>query len=70
MQEKAPDILITNISMLNAMLSRSSEQRMLEQTREWLASDERNRFTLSSMNCIFNAEAKELNSCIYCVFSW
>ena len=46
MQEKAPDILITNISMLNAMLSRSSEQRMLEQTREWLASDERSRFTL------------------------
>jgi len=46
MQETPPDILITNISMLNAMLSRSSEQRMLEQTREWLASDSRNRFTL------------------------
>ena len=46
MQETPPDILITNISMLNAMLSRSSEQRMLEQTRDWLASDSRNRFTL------------------------
>ena len=46
MQQTPPDILITNISMLNAMLSRSSEQRMLEQTRDWLASDSRNRFTL------------------------
>ena len=46
MQITPPDILITNISMLNAMLSRSSEQQMLEQTRQWLASDPRNRFTL------------------------
>ncbi|TGG94412.1 MAG: DEAD/DEAH box helicase [Aphanocapsa feldmannii 277cV] len=46
MQKTPPDILITNISMLNAMLSRSSEQCMLEQTRDWLASDPRNRFTL------------------------
>ena len=46
MQETPPDILITNISMLNAMLSRSSEQRMLDQTRDWLLSDSRNRFTL------------------------
>ena len=46
MQERPPDILITNISMLNAMLSRSSEKGMLEQTKEWLESDSRNRFTL------------------------
>jgi len=46
MQLTPPDILITNISMLNAMLSRSSEQQMLEQTRQWLANDPRNRFTL------------------------
>lgn len=46
MQLTPPDILITNISMLNAMLSRSSEQQMLERTREWLVSDSRNRFTL------------------------
>jgi DEAD/DEAH box helicase domain-containing protein len=46
MQLTPPDILITNISMLNAMLSRSSEQQMLEQTRQWLESDLRNRFTL------------------------
>ena len=46
MQITPPDILITNISMLNAMLSRSSEQLMLESSRDWLASDPRNRFTL------------------------
>lgn len=46
MQERAPDILITNISMLNAMLSRSSERGMLQQTRRWLEADNRNRFTL------------------------
>lgn len=46
MQITPPDILITNISMLNAMLSRSSEQQMLESTRSWLARDPRNRFTL------------------------
>lgn len=46
MQETPPDILITNISMLNAMLSRSSERGMLKQTKEWLESDSRNRFTL------------------------
>ena len=46
MQLTPPDILITNISMLNAMLSRSSEQTMLESSRDWLARDPRNRFTL------------------------
>lgn len=46
MQITPPDILITNISMLNAMLSRFSEQKMLEKTRDWLAADPRNRFTL------------------------
>lgn len=46
MQITPPDILITNISMLNAMLSRSSEQQMLERSRDWLAGDARNRFTL------------------------
>ncbi|MEB3256425.1 MAG: helicase-related protein, partial [Synechococcaceae cyanobacterium] len=46
MQEWPPDILVTNISMLNAMLSRAAEARMLAITRDWLASDPRNRFTL------------------------
>lgn len=46
MQGSPPDILVTNISMLNAMLSRKTEACMLEKTREWLESDPRNRFTL------------------------
>lgn len=46
MQDRPPDILVTNISMLNAMLSRGTEAGMLASTRDWLASDPRNRFTL------------------------
>mgnify|MGYP001809552292 CR=1 FL=1 len=46
MQDTPPDILVTNISMLNAMLSRSTEAGMLDATREWLESDPANRFTL------------------------
>lgn len=46
MQDSPPDILVTNISMLNAMLSRRTEAGMLQATREWLESDPDNRFTL------------------------
>lgn len=46
MQLRPPDILITNISMLNAMLSRATEESMIAATREWLESDPRNCFTL------------------------
>lgn len=46
MQLRPPDILITNISMLNAMLSRSIEEQMITTTREWLEKDPRNCFTL------------------------
>ncbi len=35
MQDKAPDILITNFSMLSAMLMRSSEHKMFEDSRRW-----------------------------------
>ena len=35
MQAKAPDILITNFSMLSAMMMRSSERKMIEDTRKW-----------------------------------
>jgi len=41
-----PDILVTNYSMLNAILMREREQPMLAATREWLQSDERNALTL------------------------
>jgi ATP-dependent helicase YprA (DUF1998 family) len=39
MQDHAPDILITNYSMLNIMLMRSLETTIFDQTRAWLAAD-------------------------------
>lgn len=41
-----PDILITNYSMLNAMLMRDVEERLFTKTRNWLESDPRHVFTL------------------------
>lgn len=41
-----PDILVTNYSMLNAMLMRDLEEPLFESTRSWLASDEANTVTL------------------------
>lgn len=41
-----PDILITNTSMLNIMLMRDVEAPILEKTRDWLASDPANAFTI------------------------
>jgi DEAD/DEAH box helicase domain-containing protein len=38
MQDHAPDILITNYSMLNIMLMRSVEASLFEQTKQWLES--------------------------------
>jgi DEAD/DEAH box helicase domain-containing protein len=46
MEQSAPDILITNFSMLNVMLMRSNEEKMFDQTRAWLAESEDNIFTL------------------------
>lgn len=46
MQAHAPDILVTNYSMLSIALSRSDEQSMLEQTRRWVESDTSHVFTL------------------------
>jgi DEAD/DEAH box helicase domain-containing protein len=46
MHQRPPDILITNISMLNAMLSRGTEENMITLTREWLERDPRNCFSL------------------------
>lgn len=46
MQAAAPDILITNYSMLHIMLLRDREAEMFESTREWLASDPRHSFHL------------------------
>mgnify|MGYP004642169965 CR=1 FL=1 len=41
-----PDILITNYSMLNVMLMRKEEDSFFDSTKEWLASDKNNVFTL------------------------
>lgn len=46
MQAAAPDILITNYSMLNIALMRDREDSIFEQTRQWLASDPAHVFTL------------------------
>jgi hypothetical protein len=47
MTSRAPDVLITNFSMLNIMLMREQEEAIFEQTCDWLAADrDRHRFTL------------------------
>ena len=46
MQDAAPDILITNYSMLNIALMRDREESIFEQTRQWLAADPGHVFTL------------------------
>jgi ATP-dependent helicase YprA (DUF1998 family) len=46
MQEQAPDLLITNYSMLEYMLLRPIERSLFAQTRAWLATDPRNQFLL------------------------
>lgn len=46
MQHEAPDLLITNYSMLEYMLLRPIERPIFEQTRAWLAADPRNQFLL------------------------
>lgn len=42
----APDILVTNYSMLNVMLLRDDERQIFDQTREYLDADPANRFYL------------------------
>ncbi len=46
MQKDAPDILITNYSMLNVMLMRDLEAPIFEQTKEWLKESKNNVFHL------------------------
>jgi len=46
MQDDAPDILVTNYSMLNIMLMRKIESPLFDQTRRWLAEDPDARFHL------------------------
>lgn len=46
MVETPPDILVTNYSMLNAMLMRAFEDRLFDQTRAWLDASPEHVFTL------------------------
>ncbi len=46
MIESPPDILITNVSMLNVMLMRDHEASMFEATRNWLRASPENQFSL------------------------
>lgn len=46
MHVQAPDLLITNYSMLEYMLLRPIERPLFTQTRRWLASDKRNQLLL------------------------
>lgn len=40
MQQWAPDIMITNVSMLSIMLMRKAEAQMFDDTRRWLAAED------------------------------
>jgi DEAD/DEAH box helicase domain-containing protein len=46
MMHSAPDILVTNYSMLNAMLMREQEESIFKQTRDWINADPNNIFHL------------------------
>ena len=46
MIESPPDILITNVSMLNVMLLRHQEENIFKSTKEWLAESPENYFSL------------------------
>lgn len=46
MQDRPPDILITNYVMLNIMMMRNIEQNIFDATKEWLSSDSENQFFL------------------------
>lgn len=46
MQDHAPDLLVTNYSMLEYMMLRPLEAPIFQQTADWLASDEENQLTI------------------------
>lgn len=46
MIDSPPDILITNVSMLNVMLLRENETDIFDKTRSWLAQSKENKFSL------------------------
>src|SRR3546814_2918549 len=46
MQDHAPDLLVTNYSMLEYMMLRPLEAPIFQQTADWLAEDEGNQLTI------------------------
>jgi len=46
MQDRAPDLLVTNYSMLEYMMLRPMEAPIFQQTAEWLAQDSENKLTI------------------------
>lgn len=46
MQDRAPDLLVTNYSMLEYMMLRPLEAPIFQQTAEWLAADKENQLTI------------------------
>lgn len=46
MVAEPPDVLVTNISMLNVMMMRDLEEPVFDATRDWLATSQDNEFTL------------------------
>lgn len=46
MVEQPPDVLVTNFSMLNAVLMREQESNIFAATRKWLDADPSNTFTI------------------------
>ncbi|PCM45947.1 DEAD/DEAH box helicase [Marinobacter sp. ANT_B65] len=66
MQETPPDLLVTNVSMLNAMLSREVDTPIFEQTRQWLETDPEAYFflVLDELHLIRGSTGSEVSSLI------
>lgn len=64
MQETPPDILVTNQSILNAMLVREVDSPIIEKTREWLENDPEARFflVLDELHLIRGSSGAEMAS--------
>lgn len=63
MQKWAPDIMITNTSMLSIMLMRSAEKAIFEQTKSWLAAEDlpENKRAEAKKNRVFHIIVDELH---------
>lgn len=64
MQESPPDILVTNQSILNAILVREIDAPIIEQTRSWIESDPEARFflVLDELHLIRGSSGAEMAS--------